>query len=79
MTNIIMLHEVIDLELKGRLQLLKMYENSRNPDPETIAKIEQMICDYTHIKSLIEYPEYLEEFYHILSDVNTKTDGSTVV
>ena len=79
MCDIEKLRTVIDLEIRLYEKTLKFYRMSRDPDPKTIADLESKVASHFAILNMIDSPDFLETMFGVLSGINQKDNGETVI
>ena len=79
MCDIEKLRTVIDMEIRLYEKTLKFYRMSRDPDAKTIADLESKITSHFAILNMIDSPDFLETMFGVLTGINQKDNGETVV
>ena len=79
MCDIEKLRTVIDMEIRLYEKTLKFYRMSWDPDAKTIADLESKITSHFAILNMIDSPDFLETMFGVLTGINQKENGSTVV
>ena len=79
MCDIEKLRTVIDLEIRLYEKTLKFYRMSRDPDPKTIADLESKVASHFAILNMIDSPEFLDTMHGVLTNINQRGNGETVI
>ena len=79
MCDIEKLRMVIDLEIRLYEKTLKFYRMSRDPDANTIADLESKITSHFAILNMIDSPDFLDTMLGVLTGINQKDNGETVI
>ena len=79
MCDIEKLRMVIDLEIRLYEKTLKFYRMSRDPDAKTIADLESKITSHFAILNMIDSPDFLDTMLGVLTGINQKDNGETVI